>query len=104
MQANEPTVALTVRLSAATHRALQRLAQQEHRSLAGQAAYLPAQALAVGERGGRGRGGAGQAACLREQALAVEERVRRVLAAERAEHWAQQARGPGGGGPEGQRA
>jgi predicted transcriptional regulator len=80
MQENGQTVAVTVRLSAATHRALQRLAQAEHRSLAGQAAYLL------------------------EQALAVEQRVRRVLAAERAEHWAQQARGLSGDGPEEPRA
>jgi hypothetical protein len=78
MQDNEPTTAITVRVSAATHRVLLRQAQQEHRSLAGQAAYLP-------------------------------ERVRRALAAERAEHWAQQARGLGGlgglggDGPEGRR-
>ena len=71
MQADERTVALTVRVSAATHRALQRLAQLERRSLAGQAAYLL------------------------EQALAVEQRVRRLMAAERAEHWARQARGLG---------
>jgi hypothetical protein len=72
MQDSERSVAITVRLSAATHQALQRLAQLEHRSLAGQAAYLL------------------------EQALAVEQRVRRALAAERAEHWARQARGVGG--------
>jgi hypothetical protein len=56
MQVNGPTVANSVRLSGATHRALQRPAQLERRSLAGQAAYLP------------------------EQALAVEQRVRRALA------------------------
>ena len=68
MEDDEPIVAITVRLSAGTHRALQRLAQQEHRSLAGQAAYLL------------------------EQALAVEHRVRRMLAAERAQHWLEQTR------------
>jgi hypothetical protein len=73
MSDTEPTVAITVRVSAATHQALQRLAQQEHRSLAGQAAYLL------------------------EHALAVEQRVRQLVAAERAEHWARQARGLGGG-------
>jgi hypothetical protein len=80
MREDEPTVAVTVRLSAATHRALQRLAQAEHRSLAGQAAYLL------------------------EQALAVEQRVRRLMAAERAEHWARQARGLGGEEPAEQQA
>jgi hypothetical protein len=80
MQESEQTVAITVRVSAATHRALLRLAQLEHRSLAGQAAYLL------------------------EQALAVEQRVRRALAAERAEHWAQQARGLTRDEPDGQRA
>jgi predicted transcriptional regulator len=68
MEGNEPIVAITVRLSQDVHRALQRLAQQEHRSLAGQAAYLL------------------------EQALAVEQRVRRVMAAERAQHWLEQTR------------
>jgi hypothetical protein len=68
MQESEPIVAITVRVSATTHQALQRLAQLEHRSLAGQAAHLL------------------------EQALAVEQRVSRALAAERAEHWARQAR------------
>ena len=37
---------------------------------------------------------------LLEQALAVEQRVRRVLAAERAAHWARQARDPGGEEPD----
>ena len=68
MEGNEPIVAITVRLSAGTHQALQRLAQQEHRSLAGQAAYLL------------------------EQALAVEQRVRRMMAAERAQQWLEQTR------------
>jgi len=68
MEDDAPIVAITVRLAAGTHRALQRLAQQEHRSLAGQAAYLL------------------------EQALAVEQRVRRMLAAERAQHWLEQTR------------
>jgi hypothetical protein len=68
MEDDEPIVAITVRLSAVTHRALQRLAQQEHRSLAGQAAYLL------------------------EQALAVEHRVRRMAAAERAQRWLEQTR------------
>ena len=73
MEGNEQIVAITVRLAAGTHRALQRLAQQEHRSLAGQAAYLL------------------------EQALAVEHRVRRMMAAERAQHWLEQTRTlPGG--------
>jgi hypothetical protein len=73
MHDSERSVAITVRLSAAAHQALQRLAQQEHRSLAGQAAYLL------------------------EQALAVEHRVRRVMAAERAQHWLEQTRTlPGG--------
>src|SRR5262245_17395603 len=80
MQDSEPTLALTVRLSVATHRALQRLAQQEHRSLAGQVVHLL------------------------EEALAVEQRVRRVMAAERAEHWARQARELTRGEPEEQRA
>jgi hypothetical protein len=73
MQENELTVAITVRVSAGTPRALQRLAQREHRSLAGQAAYLL------------------------EQALAVEPRVRRAMSAERAEHWVWKAQGLGGG-------
>ena len=68
MEGNEPIVAITVRLSQDVHRALQRLAQQEHRSLAGQAAYLL------------------------EQALAVEHRVRRMPAAERAQRWLAQPR------------
>ena len=68
MQESESTVAVTVRVSAGTHGALQGLAQQAHRSLAGQAAYLL------------------------EQALAVEQRVRRVMAAERAQHWLEQTR------------
>ena len=68
MEDDAPIVAITVRLAAGTHRALQRLAQQEHRSLAGQAAYLL------------------------EQALAVEHRVRRMMAAERAQHWLEQTR------------
>jgi hypothetical protein len=76
MQEGERTVAITVRVSQETHRALQRLAQLEHRSLAGQVVHLV------------------------EQALAVEQRVRRALAAERAAHWAQQARGFGGDGPD----
>jgi hypothetical protein len=80
MQDSERSVAITVRVSAATHRSLQRLAQAEHRSLAGQVVHLL------------------------EQALAVEQRVRRVMAAERAEHWAQQARELTPGEPEEQRA
>src|SRR4051794_19284217 len=80
MQENGPTVAITVRLSGATHRALQRLAQQEHRSLAGQAAHLL------------------------EQALAVEERGRRALAAGRAGRGAGEARGLGGDGRDAPRA
>ena len=73
MEDDAPIVAITVRLAAGTHRALQRLAQQEHRSLAGQAAYLL------------------------EQALAVEHRVRRMTAAERAQLWLAQTRTlPGG--------
>ena len=68
MEDDAPIVAITVRLAAGTHRALQRLAQQEHRSLAGQAAYLL------------------------EQALAVEHRVRRMTAAERAQLWLEQTR------------
>ena len=69
-------MAITVRVSAATHRALQRLALREHRSLAGQVAHLL------------------------EQALAVEPRVRRSMEAELAAHWARQARGLGGEGPD----
>ena len=76
MQDNGPTVAITVRVSAGTHRALQRLAQREHRSLAGQVAHLL------------------------EQALAVEPRVRRSIAAKLAAHWARQARGLGGDEPD----
>jgi hypothetical protein len=57
-----------VQVSAATHRAPQRPAQREHRSLAGQVAHLP------------------------EQALALEQRVCRVMTAERAEHWVRHAR------------
>jgi hypothetical protein len=73
MEDDAPIVAITVRLAAGTHRALQRLAQQEHRSLAGQATYLL------------------------EQALAVEHRVRRMTAAERAQLWLEQTRTlPGG--------
>jgi predicted transcriptional regulator len=76
MQDSERSVAITVRVSAGTHRALQRLAQREHRSLAGQVAHLL------------------------EQALAVEPRVRRSMAAELAAHWARQARGLGGEEPD----
>ena len=75
MQDNERTVAITVRLSEETHRALSRLAQQEHRSLAGQAVHLL------------------------EQALEVEQRVRRTMAAVRAQQWAQQAGALGGSAP-----
>jgi predicted transcriptional regulator len=75
MQDGEQTVAVTVRLSPETHRALQRLAQLEHRSLAGQVVHLL------------------------EQALAVEQEVRRVMAARRAQLWAQQARGLGRDAP-----
>jgi hypothetical protein len=61
MHDNERVVAITVRLSAATHQDLQRLAQQVRRSLAGQTGYLL------------------------EPALAVEPWVRRMAAAERAQ-------------------
>jgi hypothetical protein len=76
MQENGPTVAITVRVSPATHQALQRLARREHRSLAGQVAHLL------------------------EQALAVEPRVRRSMEAELAAHWARQTRGLGGDEPD----
>jgi predicted transcriptional regulator len=73
MRESERSVAITVRVSPETHRALQGLAQREHRSLAGQVAHLL------------------------EQALAVEPRVRRSMEAELAAHWARQARGLDGG-------